>query len=709
MDTNTEPISSTVSLSSKHSQDSVPITPAQPVSPKPDTNSKLLMIVGIVLLIALFSGGAYYLGVKVTKAPKVPTINEGQITQQPTNGSTFFTVVPQTPLFSGQLKRLSQNLSIFNSTEDDKLNGIENNFVYYEAGKFTQGELKDYSRVIAVRSSGGPGQPLVFVLATKDYQSYILDDPDNKTTKYPEDDWQNPYNVLDKSKIVSTKTFETEQPKEIDLNQSFSLYLEQFPTNSVQTNKIDKNGNKIYETPLVTNYSSYQKLTSPFNNLSIYFKPYETNTTNLNQLTQLEKDKVQLRQKYLLGKTEVIVVDSVGLPIAYSLTTPSSIKNYNDKSTQYEIAYKSYQDQLKQLQNKQITQYPRSPDYVYLPNMGFTSSKISNQKSLHFYSDYETAIPGACATTLNSNVMNVNDNELEQIGSVYNLPLYRLKDINHSLYTLAFKNKMDHYDQDSTFWDQVNKGVKKPTIGEYASSNPLLFVKDYWNRWVALGEFDIKLPGGCGKPVVYLYPDPEQPTSVSVKFQVPVQFTTDIPKYADFWQVMAYPNGSLVNLKPELTNCSQIDSSKKGSEYAQEACQKNTYPYLYWAGNINSKDYPTINKGWVVDRNNLGTFLQTKLTEVGLNNKERNDFMSYWLPDMIAKNTQYYRISFLQTNDLNSLFPMTVSPSPDTTFRIFLDYSALTEKPQNLPLPQTLNKLIRNGFTLVEWGGLKQP
>ena len=94
---------------------------------------------------------------------------------------------------------------------------------------------------------------------------------------------------------------------------------------------------------------------------------------------------------------------------------------------------------------------------------------------------------------------------------------------------------------------------------------------------------------------------------------------------------------------------------------------------------------------------------------IPVNDKEKNDFISYWLPDMLAKNTPYYRISFLQTNDLNSLFPMQVSPSPDTTFRLFLDYSPLTGKPQKIPQPQTLDKLVRNGFTLVEWGGLKQP
>jgi internalin A len=171
---------------------------------------------------------------------------------------------------------------------------------------------------------------------------------------------------------------------------------------------------------------------------------------------------------------------------------------------------------------------------------------------------------------------------------------------------------------------------------------------------------------------------------------------------------MASPNGSLTNLKPELTNCTKIDDTKKGSEYAKGACKKNIYPYLYWAGNIYSQDYPVIDKGWIVEKKNIATFLQQKITEMGLNPQEKADFLDYWQPELIAKNTPYYRVSFLQTNELNELFPMQVTPQPDTTFRIFLDYTPLMAKPITLIQPQTLNKLTRNGFTMVEWGGLKR-
>lgn len=668
--------------------------------------SKTLLVIVIILLLLIIGGTLYFFGMTSKKV----NINSGKVQQpqvQPENSQV--STIPKQPaaLFSGQLTKLDKNLKIFKITETDKLNGTEENFVYYSAGKFNQGELKDYTRIIAVRPSEGPGQPLVFTLATKDFQSFILDDPDNNTTKYPPDDWQNPYNFLDKSLIISAAKFDTEQPKELNLDQIFSLYREDFPIENVPTGKKDENGNQFYKIQLAADFFSYQKLASPFNNLNIYSKPFDQNTSNYGQLNQDEKEKIQMKQKYILGDTEVIVIDSAGLPVTYAMTTQNNIKQYQEQKTRYDDDYKKYQDQLKKYQNKEISQYPQVPDYVALPNLGFTDSQIHNQSNLNFFKTYETAIPGACSFSQNTRVVNLSDGDLEQIGVVSDMPLYKLKDANHPIYTLAYNNKFDYFKQDLETWNQVNKGISKLTLSEYVNQNPLLFIKDYWNRWVVFGEYDIKLPGGCGKPVIYLYP--AKPADVRVEFRVPVQLTVDIPRYAGYWQVKAYPDGTLVNLKPEFTDCHKLDIKQTGSEYAQNACQTNTYPYLYWSGNITSGNYPVVRDGWIIEKNDIGNFFEEKLTVMGLNSKERKDFTDYWISELLNRNSPYYRISFLQTNDLNTLFPMTVTPKPDTVFRLFLDYTPLTEKPDKLPQPQILNRLIRHGFTLVEWGGIKQP
>jgi hypothetical protein len=697
-----------------------PTIPPVPVPPAPSgmgSGMKALLAAGVSGLLLVVAGASYYLGSRGRDAapPGAPvTVPQtssvvGMATPAaavPTAGAAT-PAVAQAGLFTGKLTRLTKNLELFTQTADDKANGVPNEFTYYDAGKFARGKLKDYTRVIAIRPAMGPGDPSVYVLATKDYQSYVLDDPKHLTTAFAADDWQNPYSQLDKAKIASVAVFDTEHPVSLPLDATFALYGEKYPVGYVQTGKKDGNGNILTDTVLETDVSKATKLTSPVAGITMYFLPMTWNTGDTSKLPASEQELMRLRQKYLAGSTEVSVFDSAGLPMLYAMTTAENIKTYEADKTKYDAAFKIYLAEQKKFENKERKDFPTAPDWVNLPSLGFTASRIKTETPANLFRKYETAVPGACSETNNSRVVNMAAADLVQLGSVGSVPVFALKDKTHELVTLAFKNKLGYYDQDTESWAMVNKGMTKPTQAEYAAKNPLLFIKNYWGQWVALGEYDIMLPGGCGKPVVYLYP--EKTTDVSVRFTAPVRFTADIPTYGDSWLVTARPDGSLVNRKPELTDCAAIDTSRQGSEYAGEACRTNTYPYLYWAGSVISRPYPAVSGGWVVGKTDVSGFLSGKLTEMGLNGRERADFLEYWVPELLGKNAPYYRIAFLQTKDLNGLFPMDVNPVPQTTFRIFLDYVPLTAKPDRLPQPQTLDRLVRNGFTLVEWGGLKRP
>ncbi len=677
---------------------------AKPPAPAPLPNSlraeRIFAVIGVIALLAACGMGAYVLGVR-----GISSVLPGSRPLPGTSSVTSATTAVA-PLFSGTLTRLHQNLQLFTLTQDDELNHVQNDFSYYSAGTFTRGALTGYTRIIAIRPAFGPGGPLSFTLATKNFLQFVLDDPDGNTTNYPVTDWQNPYMYLDKAKVTSTAVFDTEQPKELDLDAHFALYQESYPINTVRTNAKDAQGNDVYDLVLESPGSADTKLTSPIPNVSLYAQPIAANNADVSKLTPEEKTKAQLRQRYLLATSEVVAVDSAGLPMRYAMTTKEHIRTYTASQRVYTAAEKQYQEDVKKYQNKEISTYPKSPDYVYPPSLGVLGKEITTPTSVALYTDYQTAIPGACAMSLTTTIVNVSDTDLEQIGTVGAIPLYRLKDTKHPLLTLAYNNKLDYFGAQGMGWDDANKGIPKPTLDEYVQKTPLLFLKDYWGRWVALGEYDIKLPGGCGKPVIYLYPT--TPTPVTVTFRTPIRMTTDIPTYAGSWQVLAHPDGTLTNLLPSLTDCAAIDASKRGSEYAAHACATNTYPYLFWAGSVSSA-YPAISGGWIVDRSALGGFLDTTLTDMGLNATEKRDFADYWLADMLSKHAPYYRVSFLQTHDVNTLFPMTVSPVPDTVFRIFLDYTPLMAKPAHPLSPQSLDRLVRNGFTLVEWGGLKQP
>lgn len=90
------------------------------------------------------------------------------------------------------------------------------------------------------------------------------------------------------------------------------------------------------------------------------------------------------------------------------------------------------------------------------------------------------------------------------------------------------------------------------------------------------------------------------------------------------------------------------------------------------------------------------------MKEMGLSDKEIADFKEFWLPKMPA--TPYVRLSWLLTPEMDTLAPLAVSPKPDSSIRVFLDFEGLNSKIDIAP--QVLPHYERKGFTLVEWGGL---
>ncbi len=177
-----------------------------------------------------------------------------------------------------------------------------------------------------------------------------------------------------------------------------------------------------------------------------------------------------------------------------------------------------------------------------------------------------------------------------------------------------------------------------------------------------------------GKPVIYLYPTKE--TKVTVKI-APKQVANSIPTYNNGWQVMAYPDGHLVNLSDQ-----------------------KTYPYLFWDG---PSYKPTVDKtkGFVIATSEIEKFLAEKLTAQGLKQSEYSEFIDYWAPRMKSK--AYVYVYFMPQTDYDKLVPMNIEPWPDTIVRIYMLFKSL-DQPINVE-PQVFNPPARNGFTVIEWGG----
>ena len=183
-----------------------------------------------------------------------------------------------------------------------------------------------------------------------------------------------------------------------------------------------------------------------------------------------------------------------------------------------------------------------------------------------------------------------------------------------------------------------------------------------------------KEPVTIEKPVIYLYPQVE--TQVNVKLDYDGELTCTYPLYKEDtgWLVTARPDGTL--------------TGTDGQEYN----------YLYWEGEIDTEyDF---SKGFCIAGKDTAVFLEDVLAELGLNRREANEFIIYWLPQM--EQNEYNIIAF-QHEAYTEGAELLIDPAPDTLIRVFMAW-----KPSDKLIeivPQQLENPERVGFTVIEWGG----
>ena len=180
------------------------------------------------------------------------------------------------------------------------------------------------------------------------------------------------------------------------------------------------------------------------------------------------------------------------------------------------------------------------------------------------------------------------------------------------------------------------------------------------------------------KPVIYLYP--EQETKVNVQLSFNGTLTSTYPTLpSEGWTVTAQPDGTLTD--------------EEG----------RSYRYLFWEGvaNVDWKQ----DSGFLVKAEDAREFLEQSLTQLGLNELEQNDFITYWLPKLEKNGESFVTFAAEQYTD-NAI--LTVTPQPDSVLRVQMLISKVDDSNraafQKLP-EQELPRFEREGFVLVEWGG----
>ena len=176
------------------------------------------------------------------------------------------------------------------------------------------------------------------------------------------------------------------------------------------------------------------------------------------------------------------------------------------------------------------------------------------------------------------------------------------------------------------------------------------------------------------KPIIYIYPKKDM--DVEIKLSDPNTLTTTYPKYNYEWKVRALTDGTLID-----------ENNKK-------------YYALYWESASNRKN-PMKEDGFVVKGEDTSKFLEEKLNILGLNEREADEFIIYWLPILEDNNYNYIRFETLE--EINNYMSLDINPKPDTVIRVLMDYKPLDKKIDIKE--QKLSTPTRQGFTVVEWGG----
>ena len=172
------------------------------------------------------------------------------------------------------------------------------------------------------------------------------------------------------------------------------------------------------------------------------------------------------------------------------------------------------------------------------------------------------------------------------------------------------------------------------------------------------------------KPAIYLYPTED--SVVNVKLRINGLMTKSLPEYNNGWNVFATKEGLI----------------------------EGEYDYLFYEAKLLKMDFP--DSGWVVRYEDLDKWFEVNLTTLGLNEKEKSQFMEYWVKELPKSN--YYEIKLAGEKFLNENMALDISPKPDTVIRLLFNFRPLKNKTTiqepNIITPE------RKGFTVVEWGGI---
>ncbi|MGE5041437.1 MAG: hypothetical protein ACM3IJ_00870 [Candidatus Levyibacteriota bacterium] len=181
-----------------------------------------------------------------------------------------------------------------------------------------------------------------------------------------------------------------------------------------------------------------------------------------------------------------------------------------------------------------------------------------------------------------------------------------------------------------------------------------------------------------GKPVIYLYP--KSPLYVDVSVNTSGSIVISDP---------AYPTGGWKNVYAEPSG----KLNYQGKQYRE----------LFYESSVT--DFGKPQKGITLHASNLRAELDNVITELGLVNGEKTEFLDWWVPKLEALKKPYIQFSVISQDEKEKVDHVDISPRPDTMIQFIAYFKGLSSPYPGPALELPSIPPERIGFTAVEWGG----
>jgi hypothetical protein len=271
---------------------------------------------------------------------------------------------------------------------------------------------------------------------------------------------------------------------------------------------------------------------------------------------------------------------------------------------------------------------------------------------------------------------------------------------NQKLSSLVIKSVSKKVITDSKGWFKMKVKISENYLQIDRKGYPTYYIENYLiqdQHHIKMKIFISRIPEVYGdgidvaeKPVIYCYSEK------------PIHFDLKLSTVGEL--AFAYP----------MMNANQSWSMDLENNELIDSKSKQKYPYLFWESEQEGVDFMRQNgnkaqneiNASIVSKLKVVSFLDSTLTTLGFNSKEKTDFITYWGPRM--QNANFYMIQFLQDNECEQIASYKINPKPDHLNRFYMLFMENETNDFQLEvLPQNLKPLERNGFYMVDWGGIQ--